>query len=279
MSSNQDQLITDNHESVPSATAAAAASKKNKKKKNKGKSTAAVAGSSAAPTDSTGNVLSDQLAIDEPEDLDSAAAFDNTYEYQQHPYQSTGTATGIPGGQQPNMPSGAAPIFSSALPAGFDADARSVPYPALNLTHQDLLNTANELYRRMEDPGFGNDDAYWTSLPVHLRNFIRNALPLAGSLPGVAGNPSAGGMPPSSNSAVGNGQRAMYAMAQQIVSAANQGMGLAQSVGNGLVMANQTVYPGGNGAGKAPANGMPHVLNGGENAIISTCLYKSVHVD
>lgn len=73
----------------------------------------------------------------------------------------------------------------------------------------------------MEDPGFAQDDAYWTSLPIHLRNFIRNALPLAG-------NVSAGsGVLPGGVHAAG-GQRAMYALAQQIVSAANTGMGAGQ---------------------------------------------------
>lgn len=44
----------------------------------------------------------------------------------------------------------------------------------------DLLATASDLYRRIEaDPqGIPDDDAYWTSLPAHLRTFIRNALPL-----------------------------------------------------------------------------------------------------
>ncbi len=66
----------------------------------------------------------------------------------------------------------------------------------------------------------------------------------------------------------------MYAMAQQIVSAANQGMGLGQSVGNGLLMGNASMYPPGTGAGaaaagaglgKQPANGMQHhgMMNGG----------------
>lgn len=101
------------------------------------------------------------------------------------------------------------------------ATSTSSAFPSLNLTHQDLLNTANELYRRMEDPGFAQDDAYWTSLPIHLRNFIRNALPLAG-------NVSAGsGVLPGGVHAAG-GQRAMYALAQQIVSAANTGMGAGQ---------------------------------------------------
>ncbi|KAJ9111416.1 hypothetical protein QFC19_001185 [Naganishia cerealis] len=108
--------------------------------------------------------------------------------------------------------------MSSTAYGDTHADDPAAPPPALTLTHQDLLNTANELYRRMEDPGFAQDDAYWTSLPVHLRNFIRNALPLAGNvstgdgvLPGGVGK--------------AGGQRAMYALAQQIVSAANTGMG------------------------------------------------------
>jgi hypothetical protein len=109
------------------------------------------------------------------------------------------------------------------------ATSTSSAFPSLNLTHQDLLNTANELYRRMEDPGFAQDDAYWTSLPIHLRNFIRNALPLAG-------NVSAGsGVLPGGVHAAG-GQRAMYALAQQIVSAANTGMGAGQPSSASAVM-------------------------------------------
>ncbi|KAJ9104463.1 hypothetical protein QFC21_001958 [Naganishia friedmannii] len=127
--------------------------------------------------------------------------------------------------------------------------------PALTLTHQDLLNTANELYRRMEDPGFAQDDAYWTSLPVHLRNFIRNALPLAGNvsmgdgvLPGGVGK--------------AGGQRAMYALAQQIVSAANTGMGAGVSAAAAAAAAAAAVsgvsYPNpGYAVGMAPSQPPP----------------------
>lgn len=90
-----------------------------------------------------------------------------------------------------------------------------------DISQADLLRTADELYRRMEQPHFGSDDAYWSSLPVHLRNFIRNALPLAGNL-AVLGNGS--GTLPGGVLGAG-GQRAMYALAQSIVGAANEGMG------------------------------------------------------
>lgn len=68
----------------------------------------------------------------------------------------------------------------------------------------------------MSEPSFGSDDAYWSSLPAHLRNFIRNALPLAGNL-AVQGNGS--GVLPGGVTGAG-GQRSMYAMAQNIVSTA-----------------------------------------------------------
>ena len=120
------------------------------------------------------------------------------------------------------MPQHPAPSSGPSSPATSTSSSAAGAFPSLNLTHQDLLNTANELYRRMEDPGFAQDDAYWTSLPIHLRTFIRNALPLAG-------NVSAGsGVLPGGVHAAG-GQRAMYALAQQIVSAANTGMGAGQS--------------------------------------------------
>jgi len=102
--------------------------------------------------------------------------------------------------------------------------------PSFNITHEDLIHTANELYRRMADPEFGNDDAYWSSLPSHLRQFIRDAVPFT--------NP-----PPSAPNGLNNSQRALYAMAQQIVSAASQGMGLGQGAGAGL-MANVTAVNG-----------------------------------
>jgi hypothetical protein len=261
MSSAQEPLITDNYESVSST-----ASKKSKKKKGKAKSTNAAAGSvNGVLATGSGNVLNTGGGYDPEGSEDFDSAMDSTEGNYGYPYPTN------PSGQA--MPSGATPLFSSALSGGFEADPRSTTYSALNLTHQDLLNTANELYRRMEDPQFGNDDAYWTSLPVHLRNFIKNALPLAGNLPGVAGNTTGSlPLPPLSNS-VNRGEQAMYAMAQQIVSAANQGMGLGQSVGNGLLMGNASMYPPGTGAGaaaagaglgKQPANGMQQhgMMNG-----------------
>jgi hypothetical protein len=67
-------------------------------------------------------------------------------------------------------------------------------------TQQELLATANELYKQIEQaaaaalasgpgavstnggPPSDTDDAYWLSLPAHLRSFIKNALPLAAGL-------------------------------------------------------------------------------------------------
>ncbi|CAO1615978.1 unnamed protein product [Parajaminaea phylloscopi] len=80
----------------------------------------------------------------------------------------------------------------------------------------DLLATASDLYRRIEaDPqGIPDDDAYWTSLPAHLRTFIRNALPL-GQFP-ATGN----GHPNDPNSRHASTQ-AMIAVAQQLAQAAH----------------------------------------------------------
>ncbi|WVQ76675.1 hypothetical protein IAR50_006349 [Cryptococcus sp. DSM 104548] len=90
----------------------------------------------------------------------------------------------------------------------------------LNLTNDDLIYTANELYKRMmSDPEYGSDDAYWSSLPPHLRQFIRDAVPCAGNT--SANNPG--------NTST---QKTMYQMAQQIVQAASQGMGLGQMNGS-----------------------------------------------
>ncbi|ODO03015.1 hypothetical protein I350_05859 [Cryptococcus amylolentus CBS 6273] len=90
----------------------------------------------------------------------------------------------------------------------------------LNLTNDDLIYTANELYKRMmSDPEYGSDDAYWSSLPPHLRQFIRDAVPCAGTI--SANNPG--------NTST---QKTMYQMAQQIVQAASQGMGLGQMNGS-----------------------------------------------
>ena len=89
-----------------------------------------------------------------------------------------------------------------------------------NITHDDLVQTANELYRRMADPNFGSDDAYWSSLPPHLRQFIREAVPFSGS---------------TNRGTVSEGQQGMWTMAQQIVHAASQGMGLGPGVGANLL--------------------------------------------
>lgn len=74
----------------------------------------------------------------------------------------------------------------------------------------DLLATASSLYARMsaDHPGsLPDDDAYWSSLPAHLRQFIRNALPL-GQLQSNNHH-----TPPKMSAA------AMQAVAQQIASA------------------------------------------------------------
>lgn len=83
----------------------------------------------------------------------------------------------------------------------------------------------------MEDPSFGETEEYWTSLPSHLRNFIRNALPIsptsAGSFPSSARSTNPLTVPPQPSATAFAGEsrtntnNAMLAMAQQIVSAAH----------------------------------------------------------
>jgi len=89
--------------------------------------------------------------------------------------------------------------------------------PSLAATAQvqaDLLATASDLYRRIEaDPhGLPEDEAYWTSLPAHLRTFIRNALPL-GQLGAGANTNEA--LPRHAST------QAMMAVAQQLAQAAH----------------------------------------------------------
>lgn len=84
--------------------------------------------------------------------------------------------------------------------------------PSVNITNEDLIQTANELYRRMADPKFASDDAYWSSLPAHIRNFIREAVPFA---PGES----------QANGTAGRDE-SIHSLAQRIVSVASQGMGL-----------------------------------------------------
>ncbi|OCF42079.1 stress response protein NST1 [Kwoniella heveanensis CBS 569] len=123
------------------------------------------------------------------------------------------------------------PLNQTAFPGGYSIDYNlslqnssalaglSAPF---NITHDDLISAANELYKRMADPEFGADDAYWSSLPPHIRQFIRDAVPFTGS---ISQNT------PGNNSS----QRTMYQMAQQIVQAASQGMGLGQGMGPNLM--------------------------------------------
>lgn len=90
------------------------------------------------------------------------------------------------------------------------------PFSATAQAQADLLATASDLYRRIEaDPqGIPDDDAYWTSLPSHLRTFIRNALPI-GQLPASAQNDVDD---PTSRQA---STQAMIAVAQQLAQAAH----------------------------------------------------------
>lgn len=97
------------------------------------------------------------------------------------------------------------------------ADAADPVAPSLAATAQvqaDLLATASDLYRRIEaDPvGLPDDEAYWTSLPAHLRTFIRNALPL-GHLAEPGANANA--VPRHAST------QAMIAVAQQLAQAAH----------------------------------------------------------
>lgn len=219
--------------------------------------------------------------------LDEADEFDQLdYGYRPGVGVGAGVHLGLGGsGSGSGTGPGSTPLFNYLSGTGGGAgafDPTGLVPQIPNLTHQDLLNTANELYRRMEDPHFATDDAYWTSLPVHLRNFIRNALPLApGGGVAVNGNGAGNGAAPGPlpSSAVKDSQQAMYAMAQQIVSAANHGqMGMAhgggaghgQNFAGGMLVGNASIFPGGvataAGLGKMPMNGLQHhgMMNGGE---------------
>lgn len=92
----------------------------------------------------------------------------------------------------------------------------NTPFSATAQAQADLLATASDLYRRIEaDPqGIPDDDAYWTSLPSHLRTFIRNALPI-GQLPASARNDVDD---PNNKQA---STQAMIAVAQQLAQAAH----------------------------------------------------------
>ena len=110
----------------------------------------------------------------------------------------------------------------------------------LNQAQSDLLATANDLYRQIESaaaaalaghlPPTGNlpargeettDDAYWSSLPHHLRSFIRSALPLAAGLtPGSNANGN-----PALNLTPEQMQQAAHQLAQVVQSAGWSGLG------------------------------------------------------
>ncbi|WVQ68883.1 uncharacterized protein L199_007092 [Kwoniella botswanensis] len=122
--------------------------------------------------------------------------------------------------QHPNSFTGSYSIdYNLSLQNGSALAGLSAPF---NITHDDLISAANELYKRMADPEFGADDTYWSSLPPHLRQFIRDAVPFNGT---ISQNT------PGNNS----GQRTMYQMAQQIVQAASHGMGLSPGMGANLM--------------------------------------------
>lgn len=114
----------------------------------------------------------------------------------------------------PSIPLPARPASrtSHAVPVAPPANFVNPPHPHAHSTPSDLLSTASDLYRQIEaaaasalsthpsfaasfpppPPGTGaaTDEAYWTSLPQHLRQFIRSALPLAAGLtapPGPGG--------------------------------------------------------------------------------------------
>ncbi|BEI88499.1 uncharacterized protein CcaverHIS019_0112170 [Cutaneotrichosporon cavernicola] len=96
-----------------------------------------------------------------------------------------------------------APPGDNPFAAGFS--------PSVGIGHDELLETANELFRRMHYDSYGEDDPYWSSLPAHVRQFIREAIPFNGQ-----SNPSTD---PHAT------QKDLYAMAQRIVQAASHGIG------------------------------------------------------
>ncbi|KZO97676.1 hypothetical protein CALVIDRAFT_78901 [Calocera viscosa TUFC12733] len=56
-------------------------------------------------------------------------------------------------------------------------------------SHAELLMTANDLYARLEsDPSFAEEDAYWSSLPLHLQTYVRNILPFSTASKGGKNN-------------------------------------------------------------------------------------------
>lgn len=131
---------------------------------------------------------------------------------------------------QGNFPGSYSIDYNLSLQNGSQIAGLSAPF---NITHDDLISAANELYKRMADPEFGSDDAYWSSLPPHIRQFIRDAVPFTGSIS-------------QSTPGTTSSQRTMYQMAQQIVQAASQGMGLGHGMSANLmpgINANARPFP------------------------------------
>ena len=104
---------------------------------------------------------------------------------------------------------------------------------SFNITHEDLFSTAAELYKRMGDSNFGSDDPYWSSLSPHVKQFIRQAMPFAGS--GTDGNSVPG---------TNGSSRDMYDFAHKIVNAASQSMGLGQGIAANWMNGRQFPQPG-----------------------------------
>ncbi len=134
------------------------------------------------------------------------------------------------------------PRLPNLNPQDFVNGRFNVNTPAgLNQAQSDLLATANDLYRQIESaaaaalaghlPPTGNlpnrgdetaDDAYWSSLPNHLRSFIRSALPLAAGLSPGSGNANGN---PALNLTPEQMQQAAHQLAQVVQSAGWSGLG------------------------------------------------------
>ena len=131
-------------------------------------------------------------------------------------------------------------------------------------TQSELLATANDLYRQIESaaaaalagaPGGPNgslarglpgadeavDDAYWLSLPSHLRSFIKNALPIAAGL--STGNGTGGTVTAAQANAAA---QALNLTPEQMHQAAQQLAQVVQSTGWAALGVNP---PGGNAGG------------------------------
>ncbi|KAK1926662.1 hypothetical protein DB88DRAFT_482611 [Papiliotrema laurentii] len=152
-------------------------------------------------------------------------AYPAEFTFEERYYDGNGQAISPPGATGNT----AQPPFS--LPFPFDykpGNGGQISSGQFNLTHEDLLHTANVLYSRMGDPNFAADDTYWASLPQHVRQFVREAIPIQAGKNASNANGRA---------SAAEGRPEMYTMAQRIVTAASQGMGLSPGVGAGVLAA------------------------------------------